>query len=303
VTTTTPPYAIDLADQLTDMADKALPAVPVVRLAPPDQDRARDTLATVLEQTGLAPAEMKSLGGDATRTVLSGQGRERAVVFHRSGAFVVKLGIPAHERLFTDDPGDEELIGLVEQTFDRLGLRTLIPEEDQLSFERLWRVKAAGWDRAGRSSEPVLCRAIGAYRHFVHGLPVYGRASVLIELTGDGDLASVGMSMRRLADDGGGEIVAEAPVRPARDAAEEAAEEMVRAFGGLDDLRGTRLVADSFRFGYFSFGRRREQDVLAPFYIATVAVDGADERSAHMVVVRGSADKYLQIPPGEPPLP
>jgi hypothetical protein len=302
VTTTTPPYAIDLADQLTGLVDKSLPSVPVVRLAPPDQDRARGTLATMLELTGLAQADLKSLGKDATRTVLSGHGRERAVVFHRSGAFVVKLGIAAHERLFSHDPGDEELIGLVEEAFARLGLRTLIPKEDQLSFERLWRIKAAGWDRAGRSSEPVLCRAIGAYRHFVHGLPVYGRASVMVELTGNGDLASVSVSMRRFVDDGGGEVVAEAPVRPPRDAAEDAAAEMVKAFGGLDNLRGARLVADSFRLGYFSFGRRCEQDVLAPFYIATVAVDGADEHSAHMVVVRASKDEYLQIPTGEPAL-
>lgn len=297
----TPRYAADLAERLATMIDNVPETVPVVQLARPSADDIRRRLdglmAPVAELTGTRPAELKAEVGPA-RTVLRGPAGTRAVGFHASGSMLVRRGLAPFDELFESDPGDDELTGMVEQTAERLGLHKLMPDGERLGFERLWRIKAAGSDREQRRSEPVLCRAIGAYRHQLHGLPVYGRASATVELAGKGRLVSTSVSVRRFAGDAGGEVVRETPVRRKDAAAEDVATRLVKAFGGLDELAGTELVAESFRFGYFDLGRRREQALLAPFYVASVAVHGKDEHSAHLIVVPGSDEQFVRLPVG-----
>jgi hypothetical protein len=136
----------------------------------------------------------------------------------------------------------------------------------------------------------------------VRGLPVLGRASATVELTGKGAPASVTVSLRRFAGESGGsggEVITEAAVRKPDAAAAEVAARLVKAFGEVDELRGTELIPESFRFGYFSLGRRREQSLLAPFYVASVAVQGQEEHSAHVIVVPGTEEQYVRLPTGQ----
>lgn len=108
----------------------------------------------------------------------------RAVTFHASGAFAIKSGVGPFAELFEADPADRDLVEAIGGLSDKLRLRDLLPAEDDLEFERLWRIKAAGSDPTGTAGRAVVCRAVGAYRQVVRGLPIYGRASSTLELTG-----------------------------------------------------------------------------------------------------------------------
>jgi len=296
----TPQYATNLAEQLSSMIDGAPEAVDVVQLAQPDvgmvQSRLKELIGHVAEVAGLE-RERPTVETRNVRTVMSLPGQLRATGFHASGAMSVALALAPFDDLFESDPGDDELMASSQRTVEGLGLQKLVPSDESLTFERLWRVKAAGGDIEGTMTEPVLCRAVGAYRHYVRELPVYGRASVTVELAAKGRLASASVSLRRFADDEGGKTISKAAVRKPEDAAIDVAARLVEAFGGAD-LTSTGLIAEWFRFGYLSLSRRQAQALLAPFYIASIAVDHEYEASAHVIAVSGSEEQFMRIPPG-----
>jgi hypothetical protein len=296
-----PPYAIRLVEELSSSIDDAPEAVDIVQLAQPDlrtvHNRLEDLIGRVAKLANVEHARPE-VETQKVRTTMSVPGGLRANAFHASGAMSVTSPLAPFDALFETDPGDDELVALSQRTAEELGLQKLVPDEDSLSFERLWRIKAAGGDEAGTTTEPVLCRVIGAFRHHVRELPVYGRASCTVELAAGGQLASASVSLRRFAGDEGGKTVARAKVRTPEAAAHEVAARVVATFGGRQDMNSSRLVAEWFRFGYLSFGRRRTQALLAPFYVASVAIDHEYEASAHVIAVPASEDQYIPLPPG-----
>jgi hypothetical protein len=235
-----------------------------------------------------------------SRTVLRLSGGGRAVTFRASGALIIKAEFEPFADLFDSDPGDKELTATLDGLQEKLGLASLVPAEDRLDFERLWRIMAAGGDPQGAFSDPVLCRAVGAYRHVVRDLPIYGRASATLEVTGAGRLASLSISTRRFADDGGGAVIAKVVSRRPGDAAHEIAQRLARA---LDEEETATLEPQFLRFGYLSLSRRRPQSLLAPVFVAAVTVAGSEEqeRSAHLITVAGSDERFLRIPGAVPP--
>jgi hypothetical protein len=295
------PYASKLAEDLASMIGDVPDAVDVVQLDQPSvgtvQKRLLDLIDSVAAAAGVE-SQRPEIETQRVRTVMRLPGRLRATGFHASGAMTVKLELAPFDDLFDGDPGDGELVALTQRARERVGLERLVANDDSLDFERLWRIRAAGGDQAGAMTEPVLCRAVGSFRHFTRELPVYGRASGTIEVAAEGRLASVSVSLRRLAGDESGKTVAKAAVRRPEAAAQDVAARMVSAFGGLEDLKSTRLVAQWFGFGYLSLSRRSTQRVLAPFYIASVAVDREYEASAHVIAVAGSEEQFMRIPPG-----
>ncbi|MEU8246618.1 hypothetical protein [Nonomuraea sp. NPDC048916] len=295
-------YATDLADELAAMAGDVPAAIDVVRLAPPDPGTVRRRLRALVETVaalGGDPAERPEVIDHPDRTTMRLPGRLRATGFHASSAMTVQLDVAPGEDPFRDDPGDDELTGLLRRAGERLGLASLVPADDRLAFERLWRIG----DRPGRTSEPVLCRAVGAFRHFVREIPVYGRASATVELAEGGRLSSLSLSARRFADDGGGTTVATPEVRRPRVAAREVAARVVESFGGPAELPGTILVPQWFRWGYLSLGRRRAQALLAPFYLASLTIRREHETSAHLVAVPATDERFVHLPSGRRPAP
>lgn len=299
-------YERDLIDQLGALAEQHdRPAtVDLVELARPSvgevERRVLEFVDGVSESAGLERKRPEIENrAQSTRARLPGQLLARG--FHASGAVEAKLAVRPFEDIFDADPGDEQLTAMAEQALEGLGLRRMVAEEETLAFERLWRIKAAGTDQAGNATTPVLCRAVGAFRHSVRGLPVYGRASATVELAASGRLVSTGLSMRRVAGDGGGRTIDTVGVRQPEAAAEEVAARVARSFGGLEDLGSARISAESFRFGYLNLGRRKEQSMLAPFYVASIETEHEHERTARIVAVAGSDDQYLRLPSREHP--
>ncbi|GEL94790.1 hypothetical protein [Cellulomonas composti] len=237
------------------------------------------------------------------RTTYQGEDGGRAVTFHASGALVVRSGIAPLEDLFDGSPPDDALVKAVLTAAEPLRFASLVdPSQDALDFERLWKLKAAGGDRKGRRSEPVTTRAIGAFRHTVRGLPVLGRASAHVEVTGSGQVSGLSLSLRRFAGDGSGDVLAKTRIRGTEEAATDAVTRLVKALGGK--LGDVEVDPQMFAFGYLSLGRRRAQSLLAPMFVAALAVDGGreQERSAHVIAVPGTPDKFLRLPSGVRPV-
>lgn len=292
----------DLTERLAGMAGEVPDVTEVVELATPGPEalvrRNEKLLGGLAEAAGVRLDP--SSGGLRLegRTVYRGEDGGRAVTFHASGALSLHAGVDPLDDLFDEVLPDEKLRGVVGDVTRRLGLASLVNREDSFTFERLWKLKAAGADPEGRRSDPVLTRAVGAYRHGVRELPVLGRASASVEVTGSGRLSSLTLSLRRLADDGSGATVDKAVTRRPDDAAAEVAARLSRLLAGREE--DVRLDPQLFAFGYLSLGRRRSQQLLAPMYVAAVTVDGGDEgeRSAHVVAVAGSEKQYLRLPVG-----
>ena len=119
-------------------------------------------------------------------------------------------------------------------------------------------------------------------------------------MTGHGNVSAMSVSLRSPVD-AGSQVVASVKPRDPFDAASEVASRVVKMLGGGDITEA--VTARSFSFGYLSLGRRRAQAVLAPFYVADVTIDSGPDRtkSAHLVPVAGSAERFLSLPRGAAP--
>jgi hypothetical protein len=70
---------------------------------------------------------------------------------------------------------------------------------DNLQFERLWQIKATGMTLSGQRGVVALCRVVGAFRRYLYELPVWGRASAVVELADDNVIAAAGIDWRPCA--------------------------------------------------------------------------------------------------------
>src|SRR5262245_26894466 len=120
----------------------------------------------------------------------------RAIIYHASGAMNLVTGLRPMESLFEKVEDRKVLERHVEKTTNRLNISQWTGQQQSLRFERLWQIKATAAERNGKAVEPVLCRVVGAYRHVVDGLPVWGAASVAIKLAGEGSLDSLTVQLR-----------------------------------------------------------------------------------------------------------
>jgi hypothetical protein len=295
----------ELTEKLASLVGEVPDVTEVVELAalrPEEVLRRNEKVLADLAATAEISLEVGK-GGERfkERTVYRGEDGGRAVTFHASGAFTLLAGVDPLDDLFAEVAPDDSLRKAVESVADTLGLVGFVDKEDVLAFERLWKLKAAGADREGKLSDPVLTRAVGAYRQSVRDLPVLGRSSASVEVTGSGRLSQLTVTLRRFAGDGGGSTLEKARSRKPEDAAADVAARLSRMLGGQEE--DVVLDAQSFAFGYLSLGRRRAQALLAPMYVAAVTVDGGPERerSAHVVAVTGSEQQYLKLPTGVRP--
>ena len=226
----------------------------------------------------------------------------RAEVYHASGALRLSSGAAPMENLFKEAPSRKELQERTDRFVASLGVREQLGRAESLSFERLWQIKAAGEDRAGRRTDPVLCRAVGAYRHHIEGIPVYGPASVAVQIAGDGRLDSVSMLLRGPTQ----ETLEHAKVLAPERAARGLLQQLASQFGqGRDPSRDTNRAEprfecrDGLRLGYISLGKRKVQRLLAPVYVATIDVTHEQESQGLVMVVAATEKNYLPLnPPG-----
>ena len=225
------------------------------------------------------------------RTLVRLPQEARAIVYHASGAMKFVTGLNPMESLFKKVEAQEELVRLVEETADHLNIREWVGKNESLHFERLWQLKAAASDREGTVVEPVLCRVVGAYRHFIGELPVWGAASVAIKLTGEGTLDSLTVQVRETT----GEVIDRTRIMRPDQAARQIFLQLSSLMGKSKISLSESAAPQWLRFGYLSLGKRKSQRLLAPVYVATIGIEGQEESQAYLFVTSATEKTYLPL--------
>ena len=199
-------------------------------------------------------------------------------------------GLEPMESLFPEMLEKETLVKMVEETAARLTINQFVNQKEPLQFERLWQIKAAAAIRTGESVRPVLCRAIGAYRHYVGRFPVLGPASVAIKIAGEGKLDSISINIRETT----GELVAQVKTISPEQAARNILNQMSSLWRNSKIPASEVNVPEWFRFGYLSFPKRKAQVFLAPVYVAAVRTEG-EESQSYLFATSASEETYLPL--------
>jgi hypothetical protein len=160
---------------------------------------------------------------------------------------------------------------------------------DELRFEALWETKAQGVTLKGEKSAVALLEVVGAFRRYLHGLPVWGRASVHVGLGANSAVTKWGIDWRHVTTS----AFTTTPVIDPKQGAKRV----------LDDLSWRRperpftlddFVPASFLLGYHSFSRRREQAVMQPVWIAVLEPRG-DTTMGHVIAVPAAPSAFEPI--------
>ncbi|OUC16432.1 MAG: hypothetical protein B0A82_01755 [Alkalinema sp. CACIAM 70d] len=278
------------------------PRTEVIALRQHSLDELEERARRFLDATGEAyslPFNHRDWTIQNNRTFIRMPFGARAIIYHASGAMKLVNRFKPMESLFNKLEERGNLIELVEKTANQLKIYEGLGQNESLRFERLWQIKAAAVSRQGQTVDPVLCRVVGAYRHFVGELPVWGAASVAIKLAGEGELDSLTIQIRQTTD----KVVDRVEIlRP-----EQAARQVFLQLSHL--MRDSKVPVSEIikprglRFGYLSLPKRKAQRVLAPVYIATIDIEGQEEAQAYQFVVPATEKTYLPLPAGSEALP
>ena len=214
-----------------------------------------------------------------------------AVFFHASGAMQLNTGLGPMEALFDTMHKDEQLKKSVQTVASKLNIKQWVSETQELRFERLWKIKACAADREGNSSEPVLCRAVGAYRHYINDLPVMGAASVAVTIANENQLDSLAVMARQTS---GKVIDSVKPISPEQ-AADKVLQRLQRQMGhnklSLENIE----ITQPMQFGYLSLGKRKAQHLLEPAYIVSLSINGQEDAQGYMFAIEGTDSPYMPL--------
>lgn len=268
----------------------------VIALTPLGRDDLHARLSrfmSVLHDTEVCRQDRANLTEQAERSVVQLPEGARAVVYHASGTLHYASGLgPLAAPFATLEPAPT-LVRQLEAAASKLQLASWVGERGSLAFERLWQTKAAGTDREERVSEPTLVRALGAWRQSLDGIAVLGAASATIRLAGDGNIDALGLQMRPYAL----ESVDTAVVIDPELAAREILARLTSVLGKAKERLPTDAIESAeMRFGYLDLGKRKSQHVLAPVYVAQIAIAHKLERQAYVLAVNGTERPYLDLP-------
>jgi hypothetical protein len=247
--------------------------------------------------TNLANQEDRSLdrGDWQTRddhtAIMLPQGA-RAVLYHASGAMKYSSGMAPFQSMFERVADRETLTRMVGEAARKFNVSQWAGPGGEIAFERLWQMKAQGEDKNGKRSDPVLTRVVGAYRHFIDGIPVLGAASVALKLGGNGVLDSLGVQVRSHAS----EVIDQARIIGPELGARQIASQLSSLIGyGKIATSAEMIESQTMRFGYLNLGKRKSQQMLAPAFMAQVVLRHKEERQAYMFVVQATEKTYLPM--------
>jgi hypothetical protein len=227
-----------------------------------------------------------------TQTVVRLAQGARAMLYHASGAMQYVSALTPLQSLFKEVADKETLTRQVNEVAKKLNVAEWAGDQGRIAFERLWQMKAQGADMAGKVSEPVLSRIVGAYRHSVAGIPVLGAASVALRLAGSGAVDALSVQVRPSAS----ERLDTAKIIDRELAARQLSLQLVSLLGtGRDQLPGDVIESASIQFGYLDLGKRKAQRLLAPAFVAHVVLRHKLERQGYVLAVQATEKTYLPI--------
>jgi hypothetical protein len=215
----------------------------------------------------------------------------KARLYHASGAMRLDTGLAPMEGIFEKMESKEHLTKLVEQAARKFNIQQWVGQNEQLRFERLWQIKAAAADRQGKTVSPVLCRAIGAYRHYLGELPVLGAASVAVKLAGGGQLDAFSVQTRQAS----GKVLDTVKTISPEQALEKVYQRLGRLMGNGKLPLDEAAVPQLMQFGYLSLSKRKAQRLLEPAYVVSVAIEGQQEAQGYLFAIPGTDNPHLPL--------
>jgi hypothetical protein len=214
----------------------------------------------------------------------------RAVGYHASGAMSVTAGLEPMDRPFGPEADKGSLSKQVFEVADGFELDMWLGRGERLEFERLWQIKAAAADPRANAVEATTVRAVGAYRHVAGELPVWGAASASVKIASGPSFDALTVQVRPTT----GDVVDVVPILPPEEAAKAVARQLSGLVTGSKSEFADIVRPTAFMFGYFSHGKRKTQNYLAPAYVAMVRTEG-EERFNYLAVVGGSEKEYVSF--------
>lgn len=286
-----------LIEQLCGATASALPAradiIALRQLTRDELDARIKRFVGALHEAGNCPTDHATLAERGERSVAHLPEGARAVVYHASGALQYTSGLAPLEAPFERLEESAVLVRRIGDAAQRLKIADWAGEQGGIAFERLWQTKGQGADREQRVSGPTLFRAIGAYRHSVCGIPVLGAASVAITLAGDGRLDALAVNVRPVLSETLDSAIVVAPELAARQILERLRGLLGRA---KEPLPADLIASSTMRFGYLDTGKRKSQRLLAPVFVAQIALRHRLERQAYVIAVPATERHYLELP-------
>ncbi len=260
----------DLLSALVKRAEGFVDRAPVFHIEQPSVEdsvgQARAAARFAWNQFGECSLRPDIVGATLSRMQLPNEGR--VDVFHPSGAIAAYMHPPTSRQPITPNErlADRKALTVLTQRFAESIAKSHLTSDEQLRFESLWELKGQGVTLKGEKSPVALFEVLGAFRRYLHGLPVLGRASIHVALGGGSLVTRWGIDWRRVRTKAFAETAIISP--------EEGAKRV------LDDLFWRRperpfTLADfevnAFTLGYLSFSRRRVQFVMQPTWLAVLA--------------------------------
>ncbi|MBQ5947136.1 hypothetical protein [Massilia sp. ST3] len=259
-----------------------------------DETRARiNRFLNTIEESGTCPTDRAHVLDRGDRSLVHLPEGARATVYHASGALEYRSGLAPFAAPFERLEQSAVLVRRLGEAAERLKLASWSEQGGSLAFERLWQTKAQGADREERVSQPLLVRATGAWRHAVAGIPVLGAASAALTLAGDGRVDGLSVNVRPLL----GEVLDSAPIIGQDQAIRQVVERLIGLLGrARDPLPADVIDYALMQFGYLDTGRRKSQRLLAPAFVAQIALRHKQERQAYVIAVHATARPYMELP-------
>jgi hypothetical protein len=255
------------------------------------QGRAKRFLTNLAMQEDRSPDRGDWQTRDDHTSIALPQGA-RALLYHASGAMKYSSGMTPFQSMFERVADRETLTRMVGEAARKYNVTQWAGPGGEIAFERLWQMKAQGEDKSGKRSEPVLTRIVGAYRHFIDGIPVLGAASVAVKLGGNGVLDSLGVQVRSRAS----EVIDQARIIGPEIGARQIASQLSSLIGyGKIATSAEMIESQTMRFGYLNLGKRKSQQMLAPAFMAQLVLRHKEERQAYLFVVPATEKTYLPM--------
>lgn len=275
-----------LIERLTEEVGDVPSEVPVQRIVQHTRDdlleRTHEFLRDLSEVTEIPWGRAEWEEGEDRTVVWLTEGA-RVVVHHPSGAMIMKTGLDPMSAPFERTLERSDLEAQLVELADVLSIQRWAGENGQIGFERLWQLKAAAANREGKVIDPVLFRAVGAFRHHVADLPVLGPASAVLIVAGNKSIDSVSIHVRPTMR----ETVDAVPVLSPDEGAKAIARQLGVLMGQSDVSLDEVAEPGWMQFGYLSLPKRKSQQLLEPVYVAQIDIKG-EHAQGYVLVSHGS---------------
>ncbi len=215
-------------------------------------------------------------------------------VFHPSGAIAARMKSAQQRKSFGLDKEASDrtvLKARAQQIGEGIAKRYLAPDEE-VRYESFWELNGQLTTLKGEKSAPMLLEVVSAFRRYLHGLPVLGRASIHVGLGAGPEATQWSVEWRKVRP----EPFVETPIISAEEGAERALTQMASLRPGKPFTLKDFKVQD-FILGYMSFSRRVPQRVMQPVWVAVLAPLGKFNMG-HVVAVPAAPQPFEPLARG-----